>query len=186
VLLAPLVIIYGVSLFFVLLDQMNLPFPEARYIIIGVFAVLMCLPLLLVFLPPKSQPVAYPPYYPPAIQSVANWTKETELSMSDIPWAYAWYGNRQAVWLTLNAQSDFFAIHDYQRPISMLYLTPQTMDGRFLSQWVRAGEQSWGSFILESLIKKEVPPLFPLRKSVPGFMPEQLVLSDWERWRKPE
>jgi 4-amino-4-deoxy-L-arabinose transferase-like glycosyltransferase len=186
VLLAPFVIVYGVSLFFVLLDQMNLLFPEARYIVIGGFAALICLPMFLVFLPPKTQPVAYPPYYPPAIQNVANWTKESELSMTDIPWAYAWYGNRQAVWLTLNAQSDFFAIYDYQRPISMLYLTPQTMDSRFLSQWVRAGEQSWGSFILESLIKKEVPPLFPLRKSPTGFLPEQLVLTDWERWKRPE
>ena len=56
----------------------------------------------------------------------------------------------------------FFAINDYQKPINALYLTPQTMDARFLTQWIRAGEQSWGSFILESLVKKKVPDFFPL------------------------
>ena len=50
---------------------------------------------------PRPIPVAYPPYYPPAIQTVAGWLKEKELAMSDIPWAVAWYGQRQCVWLTL-------------------------------------------------------------------------------------
>ena len=76
-----------------------------------------------------------------------------------------------AVWLTLkctpdakdpNTHEDFFAINDYQKPINALYLTPQTMDARFLTQWIRAGEQSWGSFILESMVKKKVPDYFPL------------------------
>jgi len=113
--------------------------------------------------------------------------------MSDIPWAVAWYGQRQCVWLTLkctpdandpNAHEDFFAINDYQKPISLLYLTPQTMDAKFLTQWIRAGEQSWGSFILEGMVKKKVPDYFPLSESQAGWLPEQLVLTDWPRWRK--
>jgi hypothetical protein len=184
VLLAPAVIVYGVSLFFLLLDQINVPFPQLRYLVMSVFTAIVCLPMLFVFLPPRTIPVAYPPYYPPAIQTVSGWLKENEMAMSDIPWAVAWYGQRQCVWLTLNAQKDFFDIHDYQKPIAALYLTPATMDSRFLSQWVRAGEQSWGSFILESIVKKEVPPSFPLRKAQSGWLPEQLVLTDWERWRK--
>ena len=79
---------------------------------------------------------------------------------------------------------DFFAINDYLKPINALYLTPQTMDARFLTQWIRAGEQSWGSFILESIVKKKVPDGFPLSESQSGWMPEQLVLTDFQRWRK--
>jgi len=193
VLVVPLVLVFGVSLFFLLLEQIRLPFLELRPIIIGIFAVVVCLPMLFVFLPPRPIPVAYPPYYPPAIQTLAGWLKENELVMSDIPWAVAWYGQRQCVWLTLksapdardpNTREDFSAINDYQKPINALYLTPQTMDGRFLSQWFMAGEQSWGSFVVESVLKKKVPDHFPLNQ-MPTFWPsDQLVLADWQRWRK--
>jgi hypothetical protein len=194
VLLAPLVLVYGVSLFYLLLEQMRLPFLQLRYMIIALFSLVACLPMVFVFLPPRTTPVAYPPYYPPAIQMISGWLKDTELAMSDIPWAVAWYGQRQCVWLTLkckpdlkdsNSHENFFTINDYQKPIKALYLTPQTMDARFLTQWVRAGEQSWGTFILDSMVKKTVPDYFPLTESQPGWLPEQLVLTDWQRWRKP-
>jgi hypothetical protein len=185
VIFVPLVLVYGVSLFFLLLDQVNLPLIELRYVVTAVFGILVGAPMIFAFLPPKTIPISYPPYYPPVIQTIAGWVKEKELMMSDIPWAVAWYGDRQCVWLTLDAQKDFLEINDYQKPVAVLYLTPATMDSRFLTQWIRAGEQSWGSFILESMVKKEVPPSFPLRKSPAGFLPEQLVLTDTDRWRKP-
>jgi hypothetical protein len=109
--------------------------------------------------------------------------KESELMMSDIPWAVAWYGNRQCVWLTLDAQEQFFAINDNLKPVRGLYLTPLTMDSRFLTEWVRAGEHSWGSFVLEGMLRREIPPTFPLRKAPNGYLPEQLFLTDWERWK---
>jgi 4-amino-4-deoxy-L-arabinose transferase-like glycosyltransferase len=185
VLLVPMVTVFGVSLFYLLLDQMALLFQGLRYIVVGAFGVVMCLPMAFSFLPPRSRPVAYPPYYPPVIQQTAGWMGEGELMMSDIPWAVAWYGKRQCIWLTLNAQSEFFAVNDYLKPIRALYLTPQTMDSRFLSQWVRPGEHSWGSFILASTVNREIPRNFPLRKAPTGFLPEQLFLTDWERWRRP-
>lgn len=194
VIVAPLVFVYGVSLFLVLLEQIHLPWHKLRYLIMGVFVGIVSLPLLMVFLPPRPFPIAYPPYYPPVIQQTASWLKEEELMMSDIPWAVAWYGNRQAVWLTLNATrdpvnpesgEDFFAINDYLKAINALYLTPATMDSRFLTHWVRPGNLSWGSFILESMVRREIPPNFPLRKAPAGFLPEQLLLTDWERWRRP-
>jgi hypothetical protein len=111
--------------------------------------------------------------------------KENELMMSDIPWAVAWYGRRQCIWLTLNAQADFFNVYDYQKPVKAIYLTPVTMDARFLSQWVRASEASWGSFALESMLKRELPPYFPLRRAPAGFLPEQLFITDIDRWSKP-
>jgi len=137
--------------------------------------------------------VAYPPYYPPAIQQTAAWMKENELMMSDIPWAVAWYGKRQCVWLTLNAtpnpkdpnsHENFFTINDwYHKNINALYLTPETMDSRFLSQWVHTGEASWGSFILDTFLRKEVPPTFPLREMPAGYLPDQFFLTDWKRWQ---
>lgn len=185
VLLYPLVTIFGAALFYVLLDHLELPVFIVRHFLTGAFAFVMCLPMILALLPPRTSPIAYPPYYPPIIQQLCNWMNENELMMSDVPWAVAWYGQRQCVWLTPNAQSDFYAINDYLKPIKALYLTPRTMNGRFLTDWILPREYNWGNFVLESVLRKEIPPNFPLRKAPEGLWPEQLFLTDWERWRKP-
>jgi 4-amino-4-deoxy-L-arabinose transferase-like glycosyltransferase len=186
VLLVPLIFVYGTSLFLLLLDQMHLLFRGLRPLIIGLFTVLVSIPMIVIFLLPPAAAVVYPPYYPPVIQQICRWMRPDELMMSDVPWAVAWYGRRQCMWTTLDAQQQFFAVNDYLKPVRALYLTPQTMDARFLSQWVRAGEHSWGSFILESMLRKEIPTTFPLRVAPAGFLPEQLFLTDWERWRAEE
>jgi len=188
VVLLPLVAVYGAGLFFLLLDQMALLFRGLRFVVIGAFGLVMCLPMIFSFLTPRQIPLVYPPYYPPVIQQGAGWMGESELMMSDIPWAVAWYGKRQCVWLTLDAQTDFFKLNDYLKPVRALYLTPQTLDSRFrslLSESVRPGDRGWGSFILTSTLSREIPRDFPLRKAPSGFLPEQLFLTDWERWRKP-
>lgn len=191
VLLGPLVVVYGVGLFFLLLEQVEVPVRQLRYVVIGLFGLVTTLPLLLVFLPPQTRPLAYPPYLPPIIQELSGYMKENELMMSDIPWAVAWYGQRQSVWLTLRAvpsakdrslQEDFFAINDYLKPVQGLYLTAETMDSKFVSEWVQA-EQSWGSFIAQTVLMREEPRSFPLQKARADLFPYQLFLTDWERWR---
>jgi hypothetical protein len=185
VLVVPLALVYGVSLFYLLLEQIQMPVRELRYVVITLFAIASCLPMLMVFLPPKTIPVAYPPYHPQIIQQVAGWMQPKEMTMSDIPWAMAWYGERQSIWLTLNAQKDFFEVNDFIKPVSLLYLTPQTMDNRFVSQWIRPGEISWGNFVIQAVVRGKLPEGFPLIKTQSGWMPEQLILTDWERWGKP-
>lgn len=185
VLLVPLVFIYGAGLFFQLLEQMNLRLRELRYLVIGLFVVIANLPIVFTLLSPSVRPVGYPqvPHYPPVIQEVSGYLKPSELMMSDIPWAVAWYGNRQAVWLTANVDSEYYAIHDYMKPIRMLYLTPLTTDSRILSQWVWAGfDKSWPTFILEFLFRKRVPDKFPLQNALAKNFPAQLVLCDYQRW----
>ena len=183
VLLVPLVFCYGVSFFFTFLEQMKLPVLQLRYAVIAVFAALSCLPMIFTLLSPKASPVVYPPYYPPDIQNTAGWMKENELMMSDVPWAVAWYGRHQCVWLTLNAQDDFFAINDYLKPVQALYLTPGTMDGKFVSELLRSGEHSWGSFIALGVLQNQIPQGFPLRNAPTGFLPDRLFLTDRERWK---
>lgn len=182
VLLVPMVLVYGAGLFFQLLEQMNLKLRELRYLVIGLFVIITNLPMAFALLSPAVRPINYPPYFPPAIQEISGYLKPSELVMSDIPWAVAWYGHRQAVWLTANADSEYYAIHDYLKPIRMLYLTPLTTDSRILSQWVRAGNKSWPTFILEFLFRGRVPEKFPLQYARGGYFPEQLVLCDYKRW----
>jgi hypothetical protein len=181
VLLAPLVFMFGCSLFYMLLEQVRANVPELRSIFIGIFSFFMCLPLLIALLFKPVHPVAYPPYYPPRIYEIGSWMERNELVMSDIPWAVAWYGNRTCILLTSNSDREYEAINA-RRTIHGLYLTSVTLDGRFLSDWVRGEYEGWGMFILDLLLKREVPTGFPLQRAPTGFFPEQLFLSDKERW----
>jgi 4-amino-4-deoxy-L-arabinose transferase-like glycosyltransferase len=185
VLLAPMIFIYGVSLFFTLLDQMTLPALQLRYVVMTFFAVICCLPMIFALAPFRNSPIAYPPYYPPEIQQTAGWLMPNELEMSDVPWAVAWYGNRQCVWLTLDAQSEFFAINDEIKNVRTLYLTPETMDGKFLSDWIIPHDFSWGSFIIQAVTQNQLPPNFPLHYAPPKikFLPERMFLADSELWK---
>lgn len=184
VLAAPLVIIFGTAFFFVLLDQMKLPARELRYVVMGIFIAICCLPLFFAVWF-KTSPVSYPPYYPPDIEKSAGWIKPKELSMSDVPWAVAWYGQRQCVWLTDDAQDEFFALNDYMKPVSALYLTMQTMDGKLVSDCFRGGKDSWGHFVLDAVTRNQIPTNFPLRHSPSGTaaISSGLFLTDAERWK---
>lgn len=184
VLAVPLVIVYGTAFFFILMDQMKLPAMELRYVVIGLFAVLCCLPLFFSMWF-KSAPVVYPPYYPPDIEKVSGWMKPDEMIMSDVPWAVAWYGQRQSILLTVDAQDQFFAVNDYVKPVSGLYLTMQTMDGKLVSDCFRRGKDSWGSFVLNVLTQNKIPTNFPLHHSPVGSagIMSGIFLTDADRWK---
>lgn len=182
--LTPLIIMFGVALFFTLLDQARAAVWEARPLFVGAFILLAVAPLVVRLLPPRTPMMAYPPYAPRVIQAVSVWMQPDELMMSDIPWAVAWYGQRTCIWLPLNSEADFQAIHR-QHPVKALYLTPQTLDNRFLSQWVQGENQGWGMFIAQCLLRREVPTGFPLKHAYADLFPEQLFLTDRERWMTP-
>jgi hypothetical protein len=57
------------------------------------------------------------------------------------------------------------------------------MDGKFVSDLVRSGEHSWGSFIVFGVLQNQIPQGFPLRNSPTGFLPDRLFLTDRERWK---
>jgi hypothetical protein len=148
VILAPLVFIYGVSLFFVLREQLSLQGPAPHALLWVAFYALIGAPLLLTILAPHPSPLVYPPYYPPWIQQKVRAVSEEQSIMSDMPWAVAWYGNRPSVWLSLKYQEsaenqwrDDFAAVNESRKINALYLTAKTlkmMDIKALADWARA------------------------------------------------
>ena len=186
VLVAPLVFIFGVGMFFILLGQMRLTFPQARLLVITAFIFIASAPLIFTLLPPRSYPINYPPYYPPIMQRIAKWTATSELIMTDVPAGVAWYGQRRSISLTPDLERHFYEINDYHKPIAAVYLTPVTLDGKFLSQILGAEGRAWGLLMLESIIRREVPGKFPLRIAAPGFFPDKLsdqfFLTDRDRW----
>jgi 4-amino-4-deoxy-L-arabinose transferase-like glycosyltransferase len=149
VLLAPLVLIYGVHLIFLLLSQFEAVMREIRLVILGAIAVFGCLPILLVFTKVQNtSPVCWPPYYPPVTQMVSDWTRADDLTVSDQPWAVAWYADRPCLWLTTAA--DFLTVNDLQRNIQALFLTSLTLNSKFSMQWLGKGDTAWGNIVLQA------------------------------------
>jgi hypothetical protein len=181
-LLAPLVFVFGVALFYTLLDQLNLVTMDARGAVIGGFILITCAPLWMSLLL-GQEPAPDSPYSPLAVQRVARMMRAGELMVSDIPAAVAWYGDRQCGWLPLDDQQEFLHFNGL-KPIKAVYLTQRTTNQRFLSQMM-ANPKSWGHFFFECIAHGEVPAGFPLTKAPSGFLPDQMLLSDQARWRMP-
>ena len=192
VVLAPLVFIFGASFFFVLLSQFEVSVASFRHFLLTFFVALVCAPLILAVLPPHPSPLAYPPYYPPWIQTKAHQAPEQGLVVSDVPWAVAWYGRRQSVWWPLKYRSrsatmdteDFYAIYS-RKPVQALYLSTKTaksLETASVWRWIHGEtqDQEWEDFLLGVLLKREVPTGFPLRVAPEGLAPE-IFLTDSER-----
>ena len=206
VVLAPVVFLFGVSLFFMLLEQFGLRMPAYRTSVVTILLVVTSAPLgfSLFMLAPSA--LAYPPYYPPYIQGKAGSLEKDDLMMTDMPWATAWYGQRQSVWLSLKYReasglkhpNDFFAVNAAGKPIRALYLSSRTtksVETRILDEWIRrearAGEwepyvADWESFVVLGVyVFREVPTGFPLRRAALEDLPELFLLESERNPDKP-
>ena len=182
--MGPISFLFGAGLFFSLLDQWKVNLPEMR-LVGGVIIVLASsLPFLLGFVLPKPYPVSDPPYHPARIQYLKSIPKghglqelrSDDLLMSDLPWAVAWYGNQDSVWLTRNVQPDFYKINDDFRPIKALYFTEMTTDQRYVSRVFAPNISNWERFVLAIQLNKELPDGFPLLGVEEAFSPSQWLL----------
>ena len=178
--LGPVSFLFGAGLFFSLLDQWRVGLPEIRLAASTGLVVAASLPMALSFLLPHPYPVADPPYHPPRVQHIVSLPGNTvsagDLLMSDIPWAVAWYGDRDCVWLTRNVQPDFYTLNDQFRPISTLYFTEATTDQRYVSRVFSPLESNWERFVLAMQVEGELPDGFPLKAVLNDFSPGQWLL----------
>lgn len=185
VLLSPFVLMFGVAFFFVLFERWDVPSLAWRVGGLSFFAVIISLPFVLALLPPRPQ-VNAPPYYPPRIQQVAAYLDPRELWMSDIPWAMAWYGERQCVATTLNAGKAYFELSDVHKTVDGLYLSSRTCDAKFISNWFGGTERGWAELFLQTFVLRQVSRGFPLRHSPEGLTTlGELLLTDRDRWSEP-
>ena len=138
------------------------------------------------------KPAGLTPYAPLHLQRIAGMMRRDELMMSDIPWAVAWYGERPCVWLTPD-DAETYNEMDKLGPVRAIFLTQRTSDRRFLSQMLvnqRDEHHDWGCFYLDSLPTNlpcrgtgQVPDGFPLHKALLDCAPDQMFISDRNRWQ---
>ena len=183
-LLGPVSFLFGAGLFFSLLDRWKVDLPEMRLAASTGLVVAASLPMALSFLLPHPYPMANPPYHPPRVQYVSSMPRESgedtigagDLLMSDIPWAVAWYGNQDCVWLTRKVEPDFYTLNDQFRPVSALYFTEATTDQRYLSRVFSPIKSNWERFVLAMQLEGDLPDEFPLQGVLNNFSPGQWLL----------
>lgn len=187
-LLFPVLSIFGAIFLERLLKWREFPFPLAQHLTRLGMVTWPSLPLLcsmayaglvLLGLVPRAHSVVGDPAYQPAyISTACRWTPEGSLLMSDIPWATAWYGEREALWMPLHVRDDsgedFFSIHLRQRLVKAVLLSPMTTNGRFQEDFLANADQPWGGVFLNILFRSQLPEGFPLT-----FIESELLKSGY-------
>ena len=171
----PLVILYAVAFFYILLDRMQIRIPLLRMSVTAGFLGLGALPLVLTLLPPRAG-IPYPPYFPPYISHVCRMLTPDELLCTDMPWATAWYGQRNSLLLPATLD-EFYEINDYTKRVSGIYFTTITRDREYVRTLLTGPYRSWFP-----IMEGRIPSDFPLTQGFPLNNFDQLFLTDRQRW----
>ncbi len=171
----PVAILYAVAFFYILLDRMQIRIPLLRIAVTGSFLGLGALPLVLTLLPPRAG-VPYPPYFPPYITHVCKMLTPDELFCTDMPWATAWYGQRNSLLLPTTLD-EFYEINDYTKRVSGIYFTTITRDREYVRTLLTGPYKTWFP-----IMEGRIPSDFPLTQGFPLNNYDQLFLTDRQRW----
>lgn len=181
VLFAPLFIAYGVAFILVLWSRLEITTMVARYCFYTFIFAVSALPLVNTLLSGNKSPVQWPPYVPPYIAILRDWTAQDEIIASDMPWAVAWYADRKSLWLPMTIQA-FLDLNDYERmggKVAGIYLTPLSGNKALISDIVKGDYKEWAPFILRNVNIKD----FPLRSVTAMPLDNQCIFySDRDRW----
>ena len=184
----PITVFYGMAFILVLWSRLAAERSEAglrlvRWSFIGGIYTLSWFPLAHTLITTSGR-VQWPPYAPPFIAILGGadgWTNPDEVITSDMPWAVAWYADRESIWLP-GTVATFMDFHDYDRlhkPIVGLYLTPVSGDGRLFSDITKGEYQEWSKFILRNVDTRTFP--FEAVTALP-IDGECIFYSDRNRW----
>jgi hypothetical protein len=185
ILFIPLTIFYGMAFVLVLWSRLAVERPEVglrlvRWTFFTGIYIVSAFPLAHMLMTTSGR-VQWPPYVPPYIAILGQWTEPDEIITSDMPWAVAWYANRTCIWLP-DTVATFIDLNDYYRlnaPIVGLYLTPVSGDARFYSDITKGEYKEWAPFILRNLTITKG--LLPAQTALP-LENECIFYADRNRW----
>jgi len=185
VLFIPIVLFYGLAFVLVLWSRLGAERSEAnlkivRWTFFTVVYVISGFPLAHMLITTTGR-VQWPPYVPPYIAILGEWTEPDEIMTSDMPWAVAWYADRKCIWLP-DTIATFIDMNDYNRlgsPIIGMYLTPVSGDSRLFSDIEKGEYKEWSPFILRNLNTRG----FPLNAVTALPIDNECIFySDRNRW----
>jgi len=181
VLFIPTFSAFGMAFILVLWTRLEINVPMLKYAFFALIFGLSSLPLINYMSTGSKSPVQWPPYVPPYIGIMRQWTQPDEIIASDMPWAVAWYADRRSLWLPLTIQS-FLDFSDYERmgaKVAGIYLTPISGNKPLISDIVKGDYKEWSPFILRNVNIKD----FPLKAVTAMPLDNQCIFySDRDRW----
>ncbi len=188
VLFIPLLTFYGLAFVLVMWTRLELHYRIVRIAFLTLVVGSSALPFshqFLSLLGGPQLPWQWPPYIPPWISVLRQWTTESEIITTDMPWAVAWYADRKSLWLPLTVK-EFINLNDYAElkgQIVGLYLTPITGNSSFISEVVKGEYKEWAPFIMRKVDIRD----FPLKAvtSLPKDN-ECIFYADRDRWTNRE
>ena len=169
----PIIILYGLAFYYLLLERLNLRMPIQKLAITTLVVFLGTVPLIVNLLTKASYP--YPPYLRPYISYTSTLLEPDELMCTDMPWATAWYGDRNSLYLPQTID-EFYEINDYVKEVGALYFTTLTRNQPFVRNLVLGRERTW--FPIQQLA---MPGDFPLKHGSYLLQGDQLFISDRDR-----
>ena len=183
VLFIPLMICYGLAFVLVMWSRLEIHIRLVRLGFLGLLFFVSSLPFIestIQMLAGPRMAVQWPPYVAPYIAVMGTWTTEKEIIASDMPWAVAWYAERNSLWLPETIQ-DFIDLNDYKKlngAIVGLYLTPVSGNRGYLE--ILNGEyKPWAPFITRNVSTRD----FPLKVSTVLPVSDMCIFySDRDRW----
>jgi hypothetical protein len=191
VIFIPMFTAYGLAFVLVMWSRVGITVPLVRTGFLALLFILSSLRFITTFIDLNGSAkgrVQWPPYVPPFISLLGDWTTEREIITSDMPWAVAWYADRKSLWLPITVQ-DFIELNDYNRlngKIVGLYLTPYSGNRSFVGDIVTGDYKEWSAFITRQVVGPALRD-FPLREVTPLPLENQCVFyADRNRWTPKE
>lgn len=180
-LFVPLLAAYGMAFVLVLWTRLEIHVRLLRIAFLVLLFVVSGAPLINELITKENARVQWPPYVPPYIAILSEWTAPNEIIMSDMPWAVAWYADRKSLWLPRSV-NDYVTLNDYNQlngAIVGLYLTPVTGNSAFIADIAKGEWKDWAPFITRNVVSKD----FPLKVSTPlPIGGECIFYADRDRW----
>ena len=191
VLFVPLMTFYGLAFILVTWSRLEINARLARFGFLAVIYLVSAFPFICQFIELHSDPkqrIHWPPYAPPFISWLTDWTTEREIIASDMPWAVAWYADRKSLWIPMT-RKDFVDLNDYNQlggRMVGLFLTPYSGNRAFLAEIMKGEYKEWAPFITRQVNVRELQD-FPLRAVTALPMDFQNVFyADRDRWTARE
>ncbi len=184
-LFVPIMTAFGLAWLLVQWNRLGFQLRLARAAFLALIFLLCGFPLIntlygLVLGTPKYA-VRWPPYIPPYIGLLNSWMKPQEITVSDMPWAVAWYADRRSVLLpgTIKTMTDLSDNLVLGGPIAAVYITPISGAENKFGDITHGEYRDWAGIIQQKADLSK----FPLKWGTLalGIDKECVFLSDHDR-----
>ena len=179
----PFMTFYGLSLILMMWSKLEINIRLLNIMLAIIPFLLSVMPMVGAFTDPPKTHVVFPPYYPRVIAGLGDWFDQRDIICSDMPWATAWYADRNSLWLPQTI-TDFNELNDYRfnSRITGLFLSPESGYRGLLNEVAGEGTEykEWAGFIMQM---PSAHSNFPLKARRP--LPPKghyVIYADRDRW----